>query len=114
MTRPNNALARAAAAAALALTSLATSAQAQDDVEITEGGVLLGVQIEGDPDAPVHVIEYASLTCPHCAQFQTDIFPELKKDYIDTGKITYELREAYFDRFGLMAAIVARCGGPDR
>lgn len=83
-------------------------------VETTAGGVMLGVQVEGDPQAKVHVIEYASLTCPHCAQFQAEVFPQLKKEYIDTGKISYELREAYFDRFGLMAAMVARCGGPDR
>tara|TARA_B100002003_G_scaffold15633_1_gene13020 strand:+ start:272 stop:892 length:621 start_codon:yes stop_codon:yes gene_type:complete len=105
----------AAAAAALAVSAVAPGAPAwAQDVETSQSGVLLGIQTEGSPDAPVHVIEYVSLTCPHCAAFQADVFPQLKKDFIDTGKITYEVREAYFDRFGLMAAIVARCGGEER
>jgi len=48
---------------------------------------------EGAPDAAVTVIEYASVTCPHCAVFQADVFPKLKQDYIDTGKIRYIFRE---------------------
>jgi protein-disulfide isomerase len=64
----------------------------------------------GDPDAAVTVIEYASFTCPHCARFHMDAFKQLKTDFIDTGKINFVYREVYFDRFGLWAAIVARCG----
>lgn len=64
----------------------------------------------GNPDAPVTVIEYASYTCPHCAAFHAENFKKLKADYIDTGKINFVYREVYFDRFGLWAAIVARCG----
>lgn len=65
----------------------------------------------GNPDAPVTVIEYASYTCPHCATFHAGAFKELKTDYIDTGKINFVYREVYFDRFGLWASMIARCGG---
>ena len=64
----------------------------------------------GNPEAKVTVVEYASFTCPHCARFHTDVFKQLKADYIDTGKINFIYREVYFDRYGLWAAIVARCG----
>jgi protein-disulfide isomerase len=64
----------------------------------------------GNPDASVTVIEYASFTCPHCAAFHAETFKDLKADYIDTDKINFIYREIYFDRFGLWAAIVARCG----
>lgn len=64
----------------------------------------------GNAEADVTVIEYASFTCPHCARFHDDAFKQLKADYIDTGKIHFIYREVYFDRFGLWAGIVARCG----
>lgn len=64
----------------------------------------------GNPDSTVTVIEYASFTCPHCAAFHADNFKKLKADFIDTGKINFVHREVFFDRFGLWAAIVARCG----
>ena len=64
----------------------------------------------GNPSSSVTVIEYASFTCPHCAAFHADAFKKLKADYIDTGKINFIYREVYFDRYGLWAAIVARCG----
>lgn len=68
----------------------------------------------GPVDAKVKMIEYASFTCPHCARFHADIFPKLKADYIDTGKLRFEYREVYFDRYGLWAAMMARCGGEMR
>lgn len=68
----------------------------------------------GDPDAPVTIIEYASFTCPHCATFHATTFQELKAAYIDTGKVRFIHREVYFDRFGLWAGMVARCGGEMR
>ncbi len=68
----------------------------------------------GDESAPVTFIEYASFTCPHCAAFHKDQFKQLKADYIDTGKVHFVYRDVYFDRFGLWAAMVARCGGQDR
>jgi protein-disulfide isomerase len=68
----------------------------------------------GSPDAPVKIVEYASFTCPHCATFHATVFKDLKRDYIDTGKVHFTLREVYFDRYGLWAAMVARCGGEMR
>ncbi len=68
----------------------------------------------GEPDAPIVVIEYASYTCPHCANFDTDVLPRLKADYIDTGKVLFIHREIYFDRYGLWAALLARCGDGTR
>ena len=93
--------------------ALGLAAQAAD-VETSPSGMALGVFTLGDENAPVTVIEYASLTCPHCASFQRDVFGGIKRDYIDSGKIRYEFREVYFDRFGLAAAQVARCAGPER
>ncbi len=86
---------------AVVLMAMASTANAQD-VEIAE------MQI-GDPEASVTVIEYASYTCPHCANFHKDQFVELKANYIDTGKINFVYREVYFDRYGLWASMVARC-----
>ncbi len=63
----------------------------------------------GAPDAPVTMMEYASFTCPHCATFHATVLPQLKADYIDTGKVRFIYRDVYFDRFGLWAAMVARC-----
>ncbi len=68
----------------------------------------------GSPDAKVKIVEYASFTCPHCANFHAAVFKDLKRDYIDTGKVQFTLREVYFDRYGLWAAMVARCGGDMR
>lgn len=63
----------------------------------------------GAEDAPVTMIEYASFTCPHCANFHSGPFKQIKKDYIDTGKVRFIFREAYFDRYGLWASMIARC-----
>lgn len=68
----------------------------------------------GAADAPVTITEYASYTCPHCANFHEAVFKPLKADYIDTGKVRFIFREVYFDRYGLWASIIARCGGEMR
>ncbi len=68
----------------------------------------------GAADAPITMIEYASFTCPHCRSFHENVFGSLKADYIDTGKVRFIYREVYFDKFGLWAAMVARCGGEMR
>lgn len=66
---------------------------------------------QGNAEAPVTVIEYASFTCPHCAAFHAGAYKDLKADYIDTGKINFVYREVYFDRYGLWASMIARCAG---
>ena len=63
----------------------------------------------GSEDAPVTLIEYASFTCPHCATFHNGPLKQLKAEYVDTGKVKFIYRDVYFDRFGLWAAMVARC-----
>jgi protein-disulfide isomerase len=69
----------------------------------------LGERALGNPNAPVTVIEYASLTCPHCAHFQRDVFPRVKKAYIDTGKIRFIVREFPIGHTSGTAAIINRC-----
>ena len=68
----------------------------------------------GAPDAPVTMIEYSSLTCPHCAAFHTDTLPGLKERYIDTGKVRLVLRDFPLDEAALRAAMIAHCAGPER
>ena len=64
---------------------------------------------KGNDDAPVVFVEYASLTCPACAAFHSDVYPQLNKEYIETGKVKFIHREIYFDKAGLWAALTARC-----
>lgn len=68
----------------------------------------------GDEAAPITMIEYASFTCPHCANFHNGPLQDIKKDYIETGKVRLIHREVYFDRYALWTAMVARCVGPER
>ena len=70
--------------------------------------------VMGAEDAPITVIEYASFTCPHCARFHEEVYPDLVENYVETGQVRFILREIYFDRYGLWAGLVARCGGPQR
>lgn len=63
----------------------------------------------GNPDAPVTMIEYASLTCDHCKRFHLEIMLRLKAAYIDTGKVKLAYRHFPFDQEGLTAAILAEC-----
>jgi protein-disulfide isomerase len=71
-------------------------------------------RILGNPDAPITIVEYASLTCPHCAHFTNEVLPELKKKWIDTGKAKLVLRDYPLDEPALRAAMIARCAPPDR
>lgn len=68
----------------------------------------------GDPDAPVTVIEYASMTCPHCAAFHTGTLPKLKEQYIDTGKVKFIMREFPLDNLAGAASMLARCVAEDK
>jgi len=70
--------------------------------------------VMGNPAAPVTLIEYASLTCPHCAQFALAIFPLLQRDYIATGQVRFVYRDFPLDNYAFMGALIARCFGPER
>ena len=97
---------------AAAMPSLAF-AQTVPVTDLMKEGALPDVWL-GSADAPVTVIEYASMTCPHCAAFHHDTFPALKKDYIDAGKVRFSLREFPFDPIATAGFMVARCAGPDK
>lgn len=97
-----------AAAAVIAILTTAASAEPPTTEEALKDRVL------GDPDAPVTIIEYASLTCSHCRHFHVEVLPTLKKNYIDTGKVKLILRDFPFDRAALMGAVMARCAPSER
>ena len=68
----------------------------------------------GRDDAPVTIIEYASLSCPHCATFHEETLPALREKYIDTGKVRLVFREFPLERTAFWASIIARCAGEKR
>ncbi len=74
----------------------------------------LGDRVLGKDDAPVTIVEYASMTCPHCAAFHEKAYPELKKRYIDTGKVRFIFREFPLDTLAAAAAMLARCADKDK
>jgi protein-disulfide isomerase len=74
----------------------------------------LGDEIQGQADAPVTIVEYASMTCPHCSHFHETTYPEMKKKYIDTGKVRFIFREFPLDPLAAAAAMLARCAGKDK
>ena len=71
-----------------------------------EGGMLMG-----NPAAPVKLVEYSSMTCPHCAQFSAEGVPAIKADYIASGKVSLEMRNFVRDPVDVTASLIARCGG---
>ena len=74
----------------------------------------LGDKVLGPANAPVTIIEYASMTCPHCAHFHETTYPELKKKYIDTGKVRFIFREFPLDPLAAAGFMLARCAGKDK
>ena len=80
---------------------------------LLEAGPLKDVVL-GDPNAETVIVEYASMTCPHCAHFYTEVFPKLKEKYIDTGKARFIFREFPLDGLAVAASMLARCAGDDR
>ncbi len=74
----------------------------------------LGDQALGAANAPVTIVEYASMTCPHCANFHETIYPELKKKYVDTGKVRFIFREFPLDPLAAAGSMLARCAGKDK
>jgi protein-disulfide isomerase len=84
-----------------------------DIAELMKPGPLPDMSL-GSQDAPNVIVEYASMTCPHCAQFDKIVFPDLKTKYIDTGKARLIFREFPLDGLAARASMIARCAGPDR
>ncbi len=91
---------------------LLPSAHAQSAEEVAKASPL-GDMVLGSKDAPVTIIEYASMTCPHCAAFTQEVFPKLKTEYIDTGKVRFIFREYPLDQVALAASALARCVAKD-
>jgi protein-disulfide isomerase len=69
----------------------------------------LGDRVLGDPKAPVTLIEYASATCPHCAEVHKTLLPQIKKEYVDTGKVKFIFREFPLDQNALAVFMLVRC-----
>jgi protein-disulfide isomerase len=123
MLVPNNSrrdlLKFAAAGSALGAAQLVglTSAAAQNarvDVEQLMAEGALPDVVEGEANAPVTIVEYASMTCSHCATFHTKVYPTLKSKYIDTGKAKFMLREFPLDPLATAGFMLARCAGDKR
>lgn len=81
--------------------------------EIMQVGTLPDM-VFGKPDAPVTIVQYASLTCRYCKAFHHDVFPQLKRAYIDTGKVRYILREFPIGHTSGVATIALRCAKPEK
>jgi protein-disulfide isomerase len=91
----------------LAALCLPGTLHAQGAVEVVEMSM-------GAADALVTMVEYWMFTCPHCAAFHRDVFPQIKANFVDTGKVRVVFREVYFNRPSLWAAMIARCAPEDR
>ncbi|MGE3332055.1 MAG: thioredoxin domain-containing protein [Rhodospirillaceae bacterium] len=107
--------------AALAITGAGVAASAADSkpaapaaAPAKAGEPVYREFIQGNPKSKVTVIEYASLTCGHCKHFQDEIYPELKKAYIDTGKIRFVYRDFPLDGLAAGGALLARCAPGDK
>jgi protein-disulfide isomerase len=110
----------AAGSAGISLWSSTDTAAAETPVgaEVSMADLLvpgpLGDEVQGQADAPVTIVEYASMTCPHCSHFHETTYPEMKKKYIDTGKVRFIFREFPLDPLAAAAAMLARCAGKDK
>ena len=101
------------AAAALLGSAPLAFAQGPTQEELMRPGPLPDLVL-GKADAPVTIIEYASMTCPHCATFHKATYPELKKKYIETGKVRFIFREFPLDELAVAASMLARCAGGEK
>lgn len=93
----------------LTLFSFSTKQVALSDV--ADSIEALSEKVLGNENAPITLIEYASLTCHHCATFHNEVLPKIKSDYIDTGKLKFIYRDFPLDHYALMASMIARCAG---
>jgi protein-disulfide isomerase len=90
-----------------------TAAGDVDMEEVLKPGPMKEMSL-GDPDAPVKIVEYMSLTCPHCAAFHNETFEQIVTDYVDTGKVQFIVREFPFDPRATAAIMLARCAPEDQ
>ena len=97
-----------------AATGSESGALTPSETAVLDGPQALPDVVEGKADAPATIIEYASMTCSHCAAFHKDVWPALKAKYVDAGKAKFVLREFPLDRLSLAAFMLARCAGPDK
>jgi protein-disulfide isomerase len=88
-------------------------AQQANLADLAVAGPLGDVEM-GSKDAKATVIEYASMTCSHCAAFHARTWPDFKKKYVDTGKVRFILREFPLDPLATAGFMLARCGGNDK
>ncbi len=100
-----------ASGAAVALSSLSLAQSTQDQL-LAPGA--LPEKSFGAEDAPVTIIEYASLTCPHCRTFHVEVWPAFKEKYVDTGQVRFIMREFPFDPRSTAGFMLARCSGDDK
>jgi protein-disulfide isomerase len=110
------AAARFAPAGLLALVAAAAPAAASDATvaaALMQPGPLPDI-VEGAASAPATIVEYASMTCSHCAAFHDQVWPALKAKYVDTGRAKFILREFPLDPLAIAAFMAARCAGPDK
>ena len=91
---------------------LITDAMAQSAADVAKPVSLPDMAL-GPADAPVTITEYASMTCPHCAAFTENVFPKIKAEYIDTGKIRFVFREFPLDIKAAAGSMLARCIAKD-
>lgn len=91
-----------------------TATEAAAEAVTVDVSKAMAIRAIGNPNAPIKMIEYASLTCSHCAHFHNDILPGLKSKYIDTGKVYLEFREFPLDDAALKGTLTARCLPEDK
>lgn len=101
-----------AALAGLSPLSLITEAMAQSAADVAKPVSLPDMAL-GPANATVTITEYASMTCPHCAAFTEEVFPKIKKEYIDSGKIRFVFREFPLDIKAAAGSMLARCIAKD-
>jgi len=102
--------------AALVLPGASVRAEGTGDLaaRLLEAKSLLGDREMGRSDAPVVMIEYASATCPHCAEFHEKVLPQIKTEYIETGKVRFIFREFPLDQLAMAAFVLVRCVPDDK
>ncbi len=104
----------AVAACFVSAAAIAAAAPAPPAKPAPKSGPVYREFVSGNPAAKVTMIEYASLTCPHCAKFNDEVMPQLRKNYIDNGKIRFVFRDYPLDSLAAAAAAIARCAPGDR